>query len=185
MDEYAEYPVHGRQLRYAHAQLGGAGIPFQVQRVGGGIYIIVIPAGYAPAVAGAPWVHQPAPVSVLWDFPFVQVAVAVLILVGAYFAFQAAPLLLASLNSEAAAVVEKESEGEGDKGNPLQAALDSVLSIPDRVSGEIDRRVDEAKQEVQEAVFSAAMTFCGVPLLGLLVIVAGALVLRMAMRSRR
>lgn len=185
-DEQLQYPVHGSQVRYAVASMRAQGIPFGVQPGAGGVYIIIVPAGYAPMVQNAPWVHQPAgPVSVLRDFPIVQIAVAILILVVAWFGFQAAPVLLASLGSGDAAVVEKGSEEEGESGNPLQAALDSVLAIPDRVTGEIDRRVDEAKQEVQEAMFSAAMMACGVPLLVVFGGLAALLVLRMAMRGRQ
>ena len=185
MDEQLQYPVHGSQVRYAVASMRQQGIPFGVQPGAGGIYIIIVPAGYAPMVQGQPWAQPPQ--AALQHFPIIQIAVAILILVRAWFGFQAAPVLLAGLAGDAAVVEdEKGSEGEGESGsNPLQAALDSVLAIPDKVSGEIDRRVDEAKQEVQEAVFSAALMSCGVPLLGLLVIVAGALVLRMAMRGRR
>jgi hypothetical protein len=186
-DEQLQYPVHGSKVRYAVASMRQQGIPFAMQQSAGGIYIIVIPAGYAPMVQNAPWVHQPSPASVLQQIPIVQIALAVLILVVAWFGFQAAPVVLASLGSGDAAMVEKEKgrEGEGESGNPLQAALDAVLVIPDKVTGEIDRRVDEAKQEVEQAMFSAALMSCGVPLLGLLVIVAGALVLRTALRGRR
>lgn len=187
-DEQLQYPVHGSQVRYAVASMRAQGIPFGVQPGAGGVYIIIVPAGYAPMVQGAPWVHQPSPVSALQQVPVVQIAVAILILVVAYFAFQAAPVLLASLSGEEAAVVEEEkgSEGEGESGsNPLQAALDSVLAIPDKVTGEIDRRVDEAKQEVEQAMFSAAMMACGVPLLVVFGGLAALMVLRMAMRGRR
>lgn len=179
MDEQIEYPVHGSQVRYAVASMRAQGIPFGVQPGVGGIYIIVVPAGYAPMVQGAPWVYQPAPV-----LRGVPVAVAILILILAWFALQAAPVLLASMSGEAA-VEEKGSQGEGESGNPLQAALDSVLSIPDRIGGFIDRRVNEAKQEVQEAMFSAVMTFCGAPLLVVFGGLALLLVLRMALRGRR
>ncbi len=177
-DEQLQYPVHGSRVRWAVASMREQGIPYAVQPGAGGVYIIVIPAGYGPMVAGAPWVHQPSPAT-LQQVPWVSIALAVLVLVVAWFAFQAAPLLLASLSGEKAAVVEEESAG-----NPLQAALDSVMSIPDRVSGEIDRRVDEAKQEVQEAMFNTAMTFCGAPLLVVFGGLALLLVLRMVVRRR-
>jgi hypothetical protein len=186
MDEQLQYPVHGSQVRYAVAAMRQQGIPFGVQPAGNGIYIIVIPAAYGPAVQGAPWAYQSPPaMSALQQIPFVQVAIAVLILVGAWFAFQAAPMVLAGLAGEAAVVEEeKGSEGEGESGNPLAAALDAVLAIPDTVTAEVDRRVDEAKQEVEAAVFGAAMTFCGVPLLVGLVVLALLFVLRMVVRRR-
>lgn len=186
MDEQLQYPVHGSQVRYAVASMRQQGIPFGVQQGVGGIYIIVIPAGYAPMVQGAPWVHQPSPASVLRDFPVVQIAVAILILVVAWFGFQAAPVVLASLAGDAAVVEEKGSEGEGERGsNPLAAALDAVLSVPERVGAEVDRRVDEAKQEVEQAIFNTAMMACGVPLLVVFGGLAALLVLRMALRGRR
>ena len=186
MDEQIQYPVHGSQMRYAVASMRQQGIPFGVQPGAGGIYIIIVPAGYAPMVQGQPWAQPPQAASAVQHFPIIQIAVAILILVGAWFAFQAAPLLLASLAGEAEVVAEeKGSEGDGESGNPLQAALDSVLAIPDKVSGEIDRRVDEAKQEVEQAMFSAAMMACGVPLLVVFGGLAALLVLRMAMRGRR
>ena len=53
-DEYAEYEVPGRQLRYRAAQLNTAGIPFQVNPVGGGVYIILIPMAYAGGMDSLP-----------------------------------------------------------------------------------------------------------------------------------
>lgn len=143
-DEQLQYPVHGSKVRYAVASMRQQGIPFAMQQSAGGIYIIVIPAGYAPMVQNAPWVHQPSPASVPQQIPIVQIALAVLILVVAWFGFQAAPVVLASLGSG-----------------------------------------DEAKQEVEQAMFSAAMMACGVPLLVVFGGLAALLVLRMALRGRR
>ena len=188
MDGYEQYPVHGSRVRWAAASMREQGIPYAVQPGAGGVYIIVVPAGYGPAVAGAPWVGGgvggQGGLSGQGGL-LVQIAFAVLILVVAWFGFQAAPVLLAGLAGEAAVVEEKGSEGERESGgNPLAAALDAVLAIPDTVTAEVDRRVDEAKQEVEAAVFGAAMTFCGVPLLVGLVVLALLFVLRMVVRRR-
>lgn len=188
MDEYSQVPVHGSRVRWAAAQMRQQGIPFGVQPGAGGIYIIVVPAAYGPMVQRAPWAYQGGQGGLSGQGGLlVQVAVAVLILVVAWVGFQAAPMALAMLAGDSAAVVEERGgEGEGESGseNPLQAALDAVLAIPDTVSGEIDRRVDEAKQEVQEAVFSAAAMACGVPLLVVFGGLALLLVLRMVVRRR-
>lgn len=175
MTESMQVPVHGRNLRYAHSQLSAAGVPHNIMPAGGGIYIIVIAPGYAPAT---PWAHQPP--SALHGVPFVPIAMAILLLVVAWFAFQASPALLAMLASEPAAVAQDDAADE----NPLAALMDSITSIPDQVTGELDRRVTEVKQDVTEAVFSTVVMSCGLPLL-LIAALGAAFMLFRIYRGRR
>jgi hypothetical protein len=178
MTDSTQVPVHGRNLRYAHSQLSAAGVPHNIMPAGNGIYIIIIAPGYAPAT---PWAHQPpSAMGALGDVPFVPIAMAILLLVVAWFAFQAAPALLAMLVSEPAAVAQDEPADE----NPLAALMDSITSIPDKVTGELDRRVTEVKQDVTEAVFSTVVMTCGLPLLLIAALGAAFMLLRIY-RGRR
>ena len=175
MTESMQVPVHGRNLRYAHSQLSAAGVPHYIMPAGGGIYIIVIAPGYAPDTS---WAHQPP--SALHGVPFVRIAMAILLLVVAWVTFQASPALLAMLTSEPAAIAQDDAAD----GNPLTALMDSITSIPEQVTGELDRRVTEVKQDVTEAIFSTVVMTCGLPML-LIAALGAAFMLFRIYRGRR
>ncbi len=86
-EQYAQYQVHGSQLRYAKAQLDANGIPISaITPQVGGMYIIIIPAAYASFDH-----HAAAPRRRAWWMPsrktLVTLAMIAVAGVGAYMLF--------------------------------------------------------------------------------------------------
>lgn len=180
-DDYAQIPVHGRHLGWAQSSLSQMGVPFSLGGRNGSVYIIIVPMPMAPMVQQQPWAYSPPPLT--RQIPFVQIAVAILILAGAWMLFQAAPMLLASIAPDNAATAQTtEDTPDANILDTLTGAIENVTSIPEKVSAEVDRRVDEVKQDISEAIMSTVLLTCGTPLLIVLAIVASILILRMVRR---
>jgi hypothetical protein len=183
-DDYAQIPVHGRHLGWAQSSLSQMGVPFSLGGRNGSVYIIIVPMPMAPMVQQQPWAYSPPPLT--RQIPFVQIAVAILILVGAWMLFQAAPMLLATFAPDSAAVAQDAEDAPGVPDANILAvvtdAIEGVAAIPDKVNAEVNRRVDEVKQDISEAIMSTVLLTCGTPLLIALAIVALILVFRMVKR---
>lgn len=181
MDEIAEVPVHGKNLGWASSQLAGAGIPYSMAGRQGSVYIILIPTAAMPMLAGAPWMYQqPSRLSGLSRMPWVRIILAigavaaVVYFAQAFGAIAGMAALIANPDVQAAAK-------EKDDGN----LIDQVLGKLDSVQAEIQRRTEETKQDMTEAVMSTLIMSCGVPLVGLCLLAAAYFVLRMRFARRR
>lgn len=183
-DDYAEVPVHGKNLGWASSQLGSAGIPFGYGGRQGPVYIILVPITAMPAVQAAPWIyHQPGRLSGLAAVPWVRIILAVGFMAAMVYSCQAFGLIagFASLitNPEVQAAA-KEAEEQKDAN-----VLDQVFSRLDEMQSDITRRTEEAKQDAVEAVTSTMLMYCGVPLMVVGVLAALFLVLRLRFAMRR
>jgi hypothetical protein len=189
-EEYAQLPVHGRHLGYARSQLAQMGIPSNVIGQDGNIYIIMIPATAAPMVQGAPWMYQRESwAHGLARFPWIRLMLIGGSLLAMLYFCQAAGIMAGLIgmtwNPEIQAAVEaqKSEQAAAENANALQQLIENLESTKTDLEAEVNRRVDDAKQEVHEAIMSTVIMAVGVPLLFALVAVAAWLILKMRKRS--
>lgn len=191
MNDYAQVPVHGRNLGYATSQMQQAGIPYQVAGRDGSVYIILIPISMAPAITGAPWLYQPPPATdALHRFPWLRAMLLVGCLIAVIFGCQSIGTIIGVGWLAIDPLYRAASETALATPTPAPASLlerwlgDEPAAAP-APANPIERTIDNATAEIGDAFAGVLATYVGIPLLGIILIAAAFLILRLYLRGRR
>ncbi len=186
MDEYAEVPVHGRNLGWASSQLGSAGVPYSMAgRQGGGVYVILVPMAYMPMVAGAPWVYQqPGRLAGLAAVPWVRIVLAIGFMAAVVYSCQAFGMMAGFASLVTNPEVQAAAKAQEEDRSTLDKLADAISGMKADVDKQIEQRTQEAQQGFVQATINTAITVCAAPALVLFAVAAAWLGLRIY-RARR
>lgn len=192
MDGYGQVPVHGRNLGYAAGQLRQMGVPFQVQRGDGAIYLIVVPMPYMPMMAGAPWAYQQQGRGETWAhglarMPWVRLVLVVGMMAGLVMLCQTtgviAGLGLVALDPDVQAAAQAAQEEQpANVVEQVQEWFKGIGNPVETVQADIEKRQQEMGKQINEAILGTLINFCGWPLLAIALLGAGWLALRLYFR---
>lgn len=193
-DGFGQVPVHGRNLGYAANNLRQMGVPFQVQRGDGAIYLIIVPMPYMPMLGGAPWAYQQGRAETwahgLARIPWVQLVIVVGMMIGFAYMCQAAGVVagLAAIVANPdvqAAAQEAQTAQEEQPANvveQVQQWLESDRNPVKAAQKDIEERQQEMGKQINEAIMGTLLNFCGLPMLVIALLGAGWLTLRLYFR---